>query len=535
MPYAQWHYPFENKEIFEKGFPADFIAEGIDQCRGWFYTLLVLSTALFDKPAFKNLIVNGLVLAADGKKMSKRLKNYPPVDEVINEFGADSLRLYLITSPVVRADKLKFQKPDVGKVINDVFLRWINAYRLLVQNTHLMAAAGHAYSFDPDFGSKVTNVFDKWILAYTQSLIAFVRKEMDAYRLYTVCPKLVTFISDLANWYCRLNRRRLKGSDGLQEQQLSLDTLYHVLYTLCPTMAPFTPFFVEYLYQNLRLLQPKDQQLDSVHYLPFPTPDKKLFNEEIERRVTRTQEVITLGRQARDRGKIPIKQPLGHLTVFQKDKQYVDDILMLEAYIKEEVNVRSIVIKNEDFGDSIQLKPIPNRNTLGKRLKGDRAKVEAAINALPREQLLQFEAKKSMVILGHTITDEDLTLSNEFTGATANEKAAWTDNVLIVLNVQITDDLKSEGIMREICNRIQKLRKTSGLKSTDQGIIVHYKLTGKAAKEQEAILKSLKDYQADIQKKTGTRLESGAPPATNIGSTSVKINGIDVSFTMCRE
>ncbi|WIA42069.1 hypothetical protein OEZ86_009348 [Tetradesmus obliquus] len=227
MPYGQLHYPFENKELFEANFPADFVAEGLDQTRGWFYTLMVLSTALFDKPAFKNLVCNGLVLAADGKKMSKRLKNYPDPTEVIDKYGADALRLYLINSPVVRAETLRFREEGVFGVVKDVFLPWYNAYRFLVQNVRrweletgetfnpgttldagLEALAAAADSSEQQAAGGA--VLDRWIAAAVRSLTAYVRAEMEGYRLYTVVPRLVAFIDQLTNIYVRYNRKRLK-------------------------------------------------------------------------------------------------------------------------------------------------------------------------------------------------------------------------------------------------------------------------------------------------------------------------------------
>jgi len=243
MPYAQVHYPFENKELFENGFPADFIAEGIDQTRGWFYTLLVISTILFDKPPFKNLIVNGLVLASDGKKMSKRLKNYPDPMRMVDEFGADALRLYLINSPVVRAESLKFQEKGVREVIKDVFLPWFNAYRFFVEAVHKYNLQKGVTPFKPDvkLALQSTNVMDKWILAATHGLIQFVRAEMEAYRLYTVVPRLVQFIEQLTNWFVRLNRKRLKGASGehdckllsyFMRSYLPIDSCYVTIYSI---------------------------------------------------------------------------------------------------------------------------------------------------------------------------------------------------------------------------------------------------------------------------------------------------------------
>ncbi|AQK81807.1 Isoleucine--tRNA ligase cytoplasmic [Zea mays] len=271
MPYAYIHYPFENRELFEKNFPGNFVAEGLDQTRGWFYTLMVLSTALFGKPAFKNLICNGLVLAEDGKKMSKSKKNYPSPKDLIDEFGADSLRLYLVNSPVVRAESLRFKRTGVFAVVKDVFLPWYNAYRFFVQNAKRLEVEGLA-SFSPMEQAvllKSSNVLDHWINSATESLVSFVHQEMDAYRLYTVVPYLVKYIDYLTNIYVRLNRKRFKGRTGEEDCRISLSTLYHVLVTTCVVMAPFTPFFTEVLYQNLRKVSSKSEE--SIHFCKFPS------------------------------------------------------------------------------------------------------------------------------------------------------------------------------------------------------------------------------------------------------------------------
>ena len=201
MPYAQLHYPFENVDRVNSGVPADFIAEGLDQTRGWFYTLMVLSTCLFDKPAFKNVVVNGLVLAADGKKMSKRLSNYPDPTIVLTKYGADALRLYLINSPVVRADVLKFQEEGVSDVVRGVLLPWYNAFRFFIQCVERWEAAqGQTFKPDTAVATSSGNDVDVWVMAASLGLVKFVHEEMKAYRLYTVVPRLLEFIEELTNW-----------------------------------------------------------------------------------------------------------------------------------------------------------------------------------------------------------------------------------------------------------------------------------------------------------------------------------------------
>ena len=321
MPYAQQHYPFENKEFFEtKIFPANFVAEGLDQTRGWFYTLMVLSTALFDRPAFQNLVCNGLVLASDGKKMSKSLKNYPDPNEILNKYGADALRLYLINSPVVRAEPLRFKEEGVFAVLKDVFLPWYNAYRFLVQNVRRVELET-ALPFNPfAVEQSAINVLDRWIASATASLVTFVKTEMENYRLYTVVPHLVTFIGQLTNIYVRYNRSRLKGKNGLDDTRCALSALYNVLFTLCKMMAPFTPFFAEKMYQNLRRCLPaKGKSAPSVHFCPFPEASVAVLDRRVEKSVARMQVVIETGRQIRERNNKSLKTPLKRVTVVHSD------------------------------------------------------------------------------------------------------------------------------------------------------------------------------------------------------------------------
>eukprot|EP00965_Chrysotila_dentata_P161063 5318160-Pleurochrysis_carterae.AAC.1 len=269
MPYAQQHYPFENKEVFDKSFPADFIAEGIDQTRGWFYTLMVLSTALFDKPAFKNLICNGLVLAEDGQKMSKRKQNYPKPELIIDTYGADALRLYLINSPVVRAADLCFKEAGVKQNLKDIFLPWYHAYRLFVQSARTMLLQTEvAFAPQPAVALASSNTMDRWILAAANGLVAFMRTEMEAYRLYTVVPRLVDLVEQLTNWYIRMNKERFSGERGEACRKASLCTLYEVLMMLCRMMAPLTPFFCELVYRNLA--RASDELPESVHFMMIP-------------------------------------------------------------------------------------------------------------------------------------------------------------------------------------------------------------------------------------------------------------------------
>lgn len=316
MPYAQAHYPFENKQHFEANFPGDFISEGIDQTRGWFYTLLVLSTHLFGKAPWKNLIVTGLVLAADGKKMSKSLKNYPDPSLILERYGADATRMYLVNSPIVRGDNLRFREEGVREVVSRVLLPWLNAFRFFLgQVTLLKKTTGVDFKYNPH-APLSNNVMDRWILARCQSLISLVREEMAAYRLYTILPRLLDLVDELTNWYIRFNRRRLKGEDGKEDTVTALNTLLETLFTLCRTMSSYTPFITENLYQTLRQYIPNDPLVPdsrSVHFLGFPEIKEEYFDIVIERQVKRMQSVIELTRNIREKHNLSLKVCVEHL------------------------------------------------------------------------------------------------------------------------------------------------------------------------------------------------------------------------------
>lgn len=465
MPYAQSHYPFENKKEFEDIFPANFIAEGIDQTRGWFYTLIVLSTALFNKPPFKNLIANGLVLASDGQKMSKRKKNYPDPLEVVNKYGADALRLYLINSPVVKAENLRFKEEGVRDVIKDVFLPWYNAFRFLMQNVERVVQEDKVdYRFDEK--AERENVMDKWVTSFTQSLIQFVKKEMAAYRLYTVVPRLTKFIDHLTNWYVRMNRKRLKGENGVKDCKVALDTLFGVLFDMARVMAPFTPFLTELMYKTLRQLL-DGSSLESVHYNMIPDAKEELVDKDIERAVQRMQTVIELGRVVRDRKTVPIKYPLPEMIVIHREETYLNDVKSLESYVLEEMNVKKILLTSDKEKYGITLKAEPDHKVLGARLKGDFKAVTQGLKALTNEQCEKLISDGFVEIVGQRIEVSEVRLIFQAVGNDQYE--AHSDNdVLILVNVTPDQDMLDEGFSREVINRVQKLRKKARLVPTDE-------------------------------------------------------------------
>lgn len=536
MPYAYIHYPFENVELFEKNFPGHFVAEGLDQTRGWFYTLMVLATALFGKPAFRNLICNGLVLAEDGKKMSKSLKNYPSPMAVIDDYGADALRLYLINSPVVRAEPLRFKKEGVYGVVRDVFLPWYNAYRFLVQNTKRLEVEGLAPFVLLDQATlKSSNVLDQWINSATQSLVHFVRKEMDAYRLYTVVPYLLKFLDNLTNIYVRLNRKRLKGRTGEEDCRTALSTLYNVLLLSCKVMAPFTPFFTEVLYQNMR--KACNGSEESIHYCSFPEEEGK-GGERIEQSVLRMMTIIDLARNIRERHNKPLKTPLREMVIVHPDKDFLADINgKLKEYVLEELNIRSLDPCNDTLKYA-SLRAEPDFSVLGKRLGKSMGIVAKEVKAMSQESILAFESAGEVVIANQCLKRSDIKVLRDFKrpdGKTETEiDAAGDGDVLVILDLQHDESLFEAGTAREIVNRIQKLRKKVALEPTDT-VEVYFQSLDDDASISLGVLRSQESYIREAIGSTLLQFSLMPAHAVIIGEESFHgISNMSFSITLAR-
>ncbi len=489
MPYAQSHYPFEHKERFEKNFPADFIAEGLDQTRGWFYTLMVLSTALFNKPPFKNLVVNGLVLAEDGKKMSKSLNNYPDPCLVMDKHGADALRLYLTNSPVVRAEELKFSENGVQQVVKAVFLPWFNSFRFFFQNAaRLVEGGGELLGGGTDFvptaalAKASDNAMDQWIGASLQGLVKFVRAEMEAYRLYTVMPRLLQFLSELTNWYIRFNRDRMKGMDGIEPAKQCLSQLYEVLLYLSILMAPFTPFFTEWMYQRLRLMHPDLQneavavdaigRAESVHYCQIPEVDTSRLNEDTERRMQLMQEAIELGRKARERKTIPLKTPIKEVLVVCSDKNLLKDVESLGAYVSKELNTKKFTLV-ADEEKWCTAKVVPDSNSLGKKLGKAFGPLRQVFAKLSVDEVADLKAKTlrgAVEVGGVTLEPTELVfmLQPKFDAAVYEGLASADGRFMVLIDITKDESIVLEACSREMTNRVQKLRKSTGLRVQDK-------------------------------------------------------------------
>mmetsp|Transcript_27266 Transcript_27266/g.57772 ORF Transcript_27266/g.57772 Transcript_27266/m.57772 type:complete len:425 (+) Transcript_27266:62-1336(+) len=358
-----------------------------------------------------------------------------------------------------------------------MLLPWFNAYRFLVQNVQEYETKTES-KFTPDLSMaiKSENVMDKWILAALQTLVAFSNTELEAYRLYTVLPRLVEFIEQLTNWYVRLNRNRLRGNTDCSNDHLTaLNTLFEVLLTTTKTLAPFTPFFTEHVYQNLRKCLPESE--DSVHFTEYPKPNLDAVNEEIEASVSIMQSIIELGRCARERRKIAHRQPLDEILVFLQNSEDERKLAPVMQYLYDELNVKRIVFSNDT--SLLSYVPSPVFTVLGKKLGKQMKSVAAAIKSLSQEQLADFLKNGKIVVCEHELGTDEILVSRSFVGdAEIYEPSNDSDlanhpSVSIALNVQLTPELIKEGVIRHIVNRIQRLRKESGILVSDD-IDVYY-------------------------------------------------------------
>lgn len=448
MPYAQNHYPFENQEVMKEIFPADFIAEGADQTRGWFYTLTVIAAALFEGPAFKNVIVNGIVLAENGQKMSKRLKNYPEPEVVIEKYGADAIRLYLLNSPAVYADDLRFSERGVETVLRQVLLPLWNAYTFLVTYARI-------YQWQPKGPLNPEAEIDRWILSKLQELIFDVEKGMDGYELHRAVEPFVGFIDALTNWYIRRSRERFWQDEDSQDRRDAFLTLYTVLLTLSKVAAPFIPFTAEMIFGNLK----ESSMPPSVHLCNFPDYRNEWRNEPLEEVMEEAKTVVSLAHALRKEHKLKVRQPLSRLYIATKKSLEGQKDL-----IAEEVNVKEVVFleKEEEF---VTMVAKPNFRILGKKVGARMKEVGALIAALTRAQLMQFLEKKELEVQGFLLTEEDLVIEHVVKeGMVAQHEKGMT----VALDVALTEELVLEGIARELKNKINTMRKEAGLAVTDR-------------------------------------------------------------------
>lgn len=495
MPYAQSHYPFENKERFESGFPADFIAEGLDQTRGWFYTLMVLSTALFDQPSFRNVVVNGLILAEDGRKMSKRLKNYPDPVYLLDSCGADAVRLYMINSPVVRAEDLCFSEEGVKHVLRHFLLPWWNAYSFFVTYALIdkwdpvkAKANGTGQGAQADQGGQL---LDRWILSSLESLNEEVVAAMDAYDLQRSVKPFVHFLEDLTNWYIRRSRRRFWKSSDDQDKARAYATLYEVMVRLSKIAAPFVPFISEAIYLNLRT----PDMPESVHLCDFPMANDAKRDPELERQMEAVMSVVGLGRQIRADHDLKVRQPLPTLHVVCRDEQLLKRVAQLQDVIAEELNVKKVAFSTNEL-QLVSLKAKPNYRQLGPRWGSAVGEVAAQIAKFDSETLENLLNGGEVSIKTRNGVEGVLKAEDLVVERIPKEHLAVTaeGNLVVALETSLTDELVSEGLARELVNRIQNMRKTADLQVTDR---IRVKISG-----DETLRKAVSSYKDYISSET---------------------------------
>lgn len=462
MPYAQQHYAGEGD--VSSFFPADFIAEGLDQTRGWFYTLMVLGTCLFDKSPYRNVVVNGLVLAEDGKKMSKRLKNYPDPVKMLDTYGADAIRLYMIYSPVVRAENLKFSENGVRQLMRDLLIPWWNAYSFFVTYANVDGFADAEVVY-PDSA----NVLDRWIVSSMETLIADVTAAMDAYDLQKSVRPFVRFVEDLTNWYIRRSRRRFWKSQNDGDKLCAYRTLRYVLVQLSRVAAPFTPFIAEEIYRNLK----GAGDPESVHLCDFPTANAAARDLGLERRMASVQAVVELGRRLRADSDLKVRQPLSAVKIAGADVKGLEDL------IEDELNVKGVVyVADETELCDVSCKA--NFKTLGRKCGPKMKAVAAAIEAAGGS------AVWPAVIEGVEVSGEDVLVTRS---PKAGLVVASEGATVVGLETALTPELVAEGNAREFVSRVQAMRKEA-----DFEVVQRIALTVGCDAEMRAALEAHREY-----------------------------------------
>ncbi len=469
MPYAQWHFPFENKESFKESFPADFIAEGVDQTRGWFYTLHALAVLLFDSVAYKTVVSNGLVLDKSGQKMSKRLGNVVDPFATINSFGADATRWYLITN-ASPWDSLKFDEEGIKEVQRQFFGTLYNTYQFFALYANV---DGFAFK-EAYIPVKDRPEIDQWILSSLNTLIKDVQENLDAYEPTQAGRAIEDFVNNhLSNWYVRLCRRRFWKGEYEHDKICAYQTLYECLETLCKLMAPVAPFFADWLFNNLNAVTGRFTN-ESVHHTDFPKTNEAVIDIDLEKRMQLAQDISSLILSLRKSKKVNLKvrQPLQKVFIPAMDSTMEARIKKVEDIIKAETNIKEVDILSAE-NDFIQKKAKANFKTLGKKLG---AKMKWAA-----EQIAAFDnATIDKVLENEYLLNPDYaTTGDEPVFITAEDMEVATDEIpgyevavkgslTVALDITITDDLKKEGDAREFVNRVQNIRKDSGFNLTDR-------------------------------------------------------------------
>ncbi|MEK9160289.1 MAG: isoleucine--tRNA ligase [Patescibacteria group bacterium] len=462
MPYAQLHYPFENKEEFEKNFPANFIAEGLDQTRGWFYTLHVLSTILFDEPAFKNVIVNGILLAADGEKLSKRKKNYPDPNLLFEEKGVDTVRMFLYQSTAPLAEDVRFSEQHVDELLKKFTLTLWNTYSFFVTYANIDEFAPQSGPFEPK------HKLDQWILSYLNALTEEVTKNMEDYNLTKATRPLIEFVDHLSNWYIRRSRRRFWKSENDADKWEAYQTLHTVLVQFSKLLAPFTPFLADEIYRNLT-------SEESVHLSDWPKANKQLINESLNEEVRLARQIVNLGHAIRGKKKIRVRQPLAKVIVGLPHAVDPKVILLQKDVILEELNVKELELL-KDAGELADFVAIPNSKVLGPKYGKD---VQKIIQEAKAGNFKVLEGQR-VEVAGVILEPGEVELAYKGKEGVDIESE---EGIVVSIDLEISEALYREGLMREIVRAVQDLRKEAGYEVSD-----HIHLLVKTQGELEAAI-----------------------------------------------
>ena len=489
MPYAQWHYPFENKEKFEMNYPANFIAEGVDQTRGWFYTLHAISTMVFDRVAYKNVVSNGLVLDADGIKMSKSKGNVVDPFTTIDAHGADATRWYMMSNSNPW-DNLKFDEKGIVEVKRKFFGTLYNTYSFFALYANI---DGFTYKED-DVAKENRPEIDNWIISLLNSLVADVHAAYADYEPTKASRMIQGFVEDhLSNWYVRLCRRRFWKGEYSENKIAAYQTLYTCLETISKLMAPIAPFFGDWLFRNLNEASGKEK-MESVHLVDFPISDASKVDKKLEQRMSYAQRISSLVLSLRKKDNLRVRQPLQRILLPILDEQYEVQVEKVKDLILAEVNVKKLEYVHDASG-VIKKKIKPNFKTLGRRLGPNMKAAVGVISALNQDDISAIEKANHFLL---NVGDETYDLTLEDFEIVSEDIPGWqvaSDGELTVaLDTSLTDVLRYEGIARELVNRIQNLRKSSDFEVTDRIVI--------SIKEDERLMPVNEDFGTYIKEET---------------------------------
>ena len=502
MPYAQYHYPFENKELFESQFPADFIAEGVDQTRGWFNSLICISTLVSGVSSYKNVVVNDMMLDEHGKKMSKSVGNIIDPEEEMSKFGADAVRFYMLNASPVWTP-LRFDEEGVKDVNSKILGTLKNTYTFF----EMYANTDNVDSREFDVPYEKREEIDKWLLSKYNKLVKNMTEAFDEYDLNKVTKYVFTFLNeDLSNWYIRRNRRRFWGSELNDSKKAVYTTTYEVLTGVCKLLAPIIPFITEELFIKLT-------GKESVHLEDYPVCDDNMINEAIEEKMDLVRDLISLGRNAREEVKIKVRQPISEIIIDGKNKELIGDLTDL---IKEELNVKNVVFEN-DLSKYMNFIIKPNFKVCGKMFGKEINNYAKMLSTLSDEDINKLQNGNTIIA---AFNGENIEITKEMVDIRIESKegfdAAKENNNFIILNTTLTEDLINEGIVRELVSKVQNLRKVKDFDVADR-ITLYYD------GDIESIISEFTDY---IKKET---LSVDIVKKEDL-SESFNLNGIDVKL-----